>query len=62
MVRITCQITDYSEPAKTEIKVHNHWSISGLVEIEVDGERHTVLGTDMIEAVRNAMNTNDIGV
>ena len=60
MVKVTCKITDYSNPAKPEIIVHNHWNNQGFVEIEVEGERFTILGQDMIEAVKNAMNTNKV--
>ena len=58
MVKVTCQLTDYSEPAKPSIKVHNHWNYSSLVELEINNECFTVSGTDLIEAVKNCMNTN----
>ena len=58
MIKVTCQLDDYSDPAKPEIKVHSHWCYRNLVEIEAEGRRYTVCGYDMIEAVKNAMNTN----
>lgn len=58
MIKVTCQIPDYSDPAKPEIKVHSHWNIGGFVEIEADGIRYTVNGADLITAVQNAMNKN----
>ena len=58
MIKVTCQLTDYSNPAKPEIKVHNYWNGNKYVEVEVDGDRYVVSGTDMIEAVKNCMNTN----
>lgn len=58
MIKVTCEVQDYSNPAKTSIRIHNHWSSNKQVEIEVDGERRTVNGKDLIEAVNNCMNTN----
>lgn len=60
MVKVTCKLTDYSDQVKPEIIVHNHWNNNKFVEIEVDGKRFTILGQDMIEAVKNAMNTNKV--
>lgn len=58
MIKVTCELKDYSEPAKQPIRVHSHWNYRNLVELEVNGERYTVAGSDLIEAVKNCMNTN----
>ena len=60
MVRVTCQLDDYSQPAKPTIRVHNHWNSKRFVELEVEGKRYTVLGRDLITAVENCMNTNNL--
>ncbi len=59
MIKVTCQLEDYSSPSMPSIKVHNHWNTRRQVELEVDGKRYTVNGEDLITAVQNAMNTNN---
>ena len=61
MIKVTCQIPDQSTPAKSEIKVHNHWNSRKWVEIEIEGKRYTVNGSDMITAINNCTNTNEWG-
>ena len=61
MIKVTCQLDDYSEPSKPSIKVHNHWNNSNLIELEVDGVRYTVSASDLIAAINNATNTNNLG-
>jgi len=61
MVKITCQLNDYSEPHKATLRVHNHWNSDRLIEIEIEEKRYTVSGNDMIEAIKNCMNTNRYG-
>ena len=56
-MKITCEVKDYSNPAMMNIRVHNHWCESDKVEIEVEGKRYTVIGREMIEAIKNCMNT-----
>lgn len=56
-VKVTCEVKDYSEPAKPSIRVHSHWNINRFVEIEVKGERYTVNGNDLKVAIDNCMNT-----
>lgn len=58
MVKVTCEISDYSEPRKVEIKVNSHWNNNSLVEIQILDDRYTVDGWDLIKAVMNCMNTN----
>ena len=57
MIKVTCQIEDYSNPAMPNIKVHNNWLTKRQVELEVDGKRYTVDGRELILAVENCMNT-----
>ena len=57
-MNITAEINDYSEPAKTPIRVHNHWNYGEMVELEVNGERYTVKGVELISAInRCTLNT-----
>lgn len=57
MVKVTCQVDDYSEPAKESLKIHSHQHMSGFVEVEIDGKRYTVDGNDLKKAIDNCMNT-----
>lgn len=59
-MKITIEINDYSEPAKTPIRIHSHWSYGDRVEIEVNGERYTVKGSELISAINRCM-TNIFG-
>ena len=61
MVKVTCEIEDYSNPSMPCIKIHNCWITKHNVEIEVDGKRYTVNGEELIIAVKNCMNTNLLG-
>lgn len=54
-MKITTEITDYSEPAKPPIRVHNHWNIGSFVELEVNGERYAVKGSELISAINRCM-------
>lgn len=51
-MKITAEISDYSEPAKSNIRVHNHWNYGDMVELEIDGERYTVKASELISAVQ----------
>lgn len=51
---VTCEIKDYSNPAKPKIKIHNAWNDSDKVEIEINGERYTVVADEMISAINRA--------
>lgn len=53
-MKVTCEINDYSEPAQAPIRVHNAWSRPDMVELEVDGKRHTVDAGELISAVKRA--------
>ena len=54
-MKITTEINDYSEPAKPSIRIHNHWNIGRFVELEVNGERYTVKGSELISAINRCM-------
>ena len=51
---VTCEINDYSKPAKPPIRIHNAWNDSEKVELEVKGERYTVSAEELISAVKRA--------
>lgn len=55
-MKVTCEIRDFSEPAKPSVRVHNSWKSNGFVELEVEGKRYTVLGYELIESIKNCMN------
>ena len=54
-MKITAEINDYSEPSNTPIRVHNHWNIGRFVELEVEGKRYTVKGSELISAINRCM-------
>lgn len=53
-MKVTCEIKDYSNPIKPSIKIHNAWADHGKVELEVNGERYTVVADELISAVKRA--------
>ena len=54
-MKITAEINDYSNPSKTPIRVHNHWNYGDMVELEVNGERYTVKGSELISAINRCL-------
>jgi len=54
-MKITAKINDYSNPSKAPILVHNHWNHGEMVELEVNGERYTVKGSELISAINRCM-------
>ena len=58
MINITCIVMNYDNPAKQDIKIHNHWNQSEMVVLEINGEKYTVLAKDIQVAVANCTNTN----
>lgn len=54
-MKITAEINDYSNPSKVHIRVHNHWNHGDMVELEVNGERYTVKGSELISAINRCM-------
>lgn len=57
LVKVTCQIEDYSEPREESLKVHNHWNINRFVELEIGGKKYIVNGNELKTAIDNCMNT-----
>ena len=53
-MKVTCEIKDYSNPAKPEIKIHNAWNRFNHVELEINGERYEVDAEELISAVNRA--------
>ena len=51
---VTCEIGDYSNPAQPRIRIHNAWNDGNKVELEVNGERYTVVAEELISAVKRA--------
>ncbi len=54
-MKVTCEIQDYSQPAKPSIRVHSDWYGGDHVELEVDGNRYTVDGEELISAIKRCM-------
>jgi len=54
-MNITTEINDYSTPSQPKIKIHNHWCDGNKVELEIDGKRYTVCGSEIISAVKRCM-------
>lgn len=57
MIKVTCELKEYSNPSKPSILIHSHWYDHRFIEIEINGERYIIFGEDMIKAVNNATNT-----
>ena len=53
-MKVTIVLTDYSNPPKPSIRVHNAWMDSNKVELEVKGERYTLSADELISAVKIA--------
>lgn len=53
-MKVTCEIKDYSNPTKPNIKIHNAWNDGNKVEIEITGERYTVVANEIISAIERA--------
>lgn len=54
-MKVTCQIEDYSNPAKPTIRIHNAFAYGDHVELEVSGERYEVDGRELISAIEKCM-------
>ena len=55
-MKVTCEINDYSVPEQTRIKVHNAWNYKDRMgELEVDGKRYTVKGSELIGAINKCL-------
>lgn len=55
-LKVTCEVQEMSDTAKTNIRVHNHWNSDRLVELEIEGKRYTVAGNQLKIAIDNCMN------
>lgn len=53
-MKVTCEIKDYSNPTKPNIKIHNAWNDSNKVEIEINNEKYIVVADEMISAINRA--------
>ena len=53
-MKVTCEINDYSNPAKPNIRIHNAWNRDGFIELEVNGERYVVSAAELKSAVERA--------
>lgn len=53
-MKVTVEISDYSNPAQIPIRVHNAWADSQKVELEADGKRYTVDAEELISAIKRA--------
>ena len=56
-VKVTCQIEEYSDNRKQDIKIHSHWNLDRFVELEIEGKRYVVNGKELKTAIDNCMNT-----
>lgn len=57
MIKVTCEIGDYSQPRNPNIKIHSHWNNNSLIELEVEGVRYAVDGKELKRTIDNCMNT-----
>ncbi len=55
-IKVTCQVDNYDDPQKASIKIDNHWVDNTMIVITVGEQERTVLGRDLITAIRNCMN------
>ena len=58
MIDVSCKVKNYDNPAKVDLKVHNHWNQSAFVVLEINGEKYTVDANDLKRAIENCMNVN----
>jgi len=43
LIKVTCRVETYDEPAKSSITVNSHWNDNDMVEIIIGEEKRTVL-------------------
>lgn len=53
-MKVTCEINDYSNPAKPSIRIHNAYFDKGKVELEINGERYKVDSEELKSAINRA--------
>lgn len=56
-LKVTCRLNDYSKPPMPSVIINAHWNYHDLVELEVEGKKYTVDGTELKKAIDNCMNT-----
>lgn len=61
MLKVTCEVTDYSDPAKASMRVNSDWNDPRFVELRIGNEVRRVYAADLKSAVDNASNTNRHG-
>lgn len=60
-VDVTCKITTYPDDYKegiNSIEIKSHWSNRNKVILVIDGKQVTIIGSDLMTAITNCMNTN----
>ena len=62
MIKVNCEVETYNDGLEfkkdmPKLHIKNHWNRRNMVWIEVNGEKHLVVGNDLMEAIRNCMNT-----
>ena len=62
MIKVTNEVNTYDESEAPSIKVHNHWSRSNMVELEIEGKRYKVVVRELKAAIDNATNTCPNGI
>lgn len=58
-IKNTSEVTTYNEPAVPSVRVHSHWHLKRLVELEIrdaKGTRIVVRGDELKQAIDNCMN------
>lgn len=67
MIRVMSELKVYEFDGKSTSKadggkehppihVHSHWNRRDFVTLEICGSKYTLIGEDIIEAIRNAQN------
>ena len=57
MIKVTCTIETYDDPAKTSITVNNHWNSNRFVELIIGDEKRIVRENELKAAIDNGTNT-----
>jgi hypothetical protein len=57
MVKVTCQVNSYDDPAKQSLMLHNHWNDSNMVVLKIDEIEITVKAKELKAAIDNCTNT-----